>query len=378
MSTDISIYNTKVISSKHTDNIYGVHPELSISFSEETPVYLLNSIVRTIQSKIVSLSFDFDPEQSKNDVEVDYTNTTLTIDKLEHLVRLLSLLQINLDEDELENMYKSVLENSGKSDVKHEGMSKTETKTEDKKETNTEAKPEQDTYEFVINVDNKDLRYNLTTNDIMVYKNNKHILELTQKFFRTPYILKHLAKNQKLVVNMYPSFGTGNMHSRWVVGDGYYDNTTKEFNVSPKASYSGEYLLYKAIQILSEELDVIDMLSEYGKTLEQTEKSTTPTGTSFRFYYRTHTNEVIGELFAKFCYEYGKKDKKYGFNSCVYLKPHVSESCIQFQVGFKNKTSSMLCMKFMRSCKNELKMLLNKIKLEFVGSNKMFERLLKY
>jgi hypothetical protein len=355
-----SIYESKITGVNTKDRIYSkIHPEMSIKFTENTPVYLLNSIIRTIQSKIHSLAFDFDPTASTTDVEIDYTNTTPNIDKLEHLVRVISMLQIQLSEEELESMIKTAKEES-KMDKKQLSESKS------------------DTYEFVIDVDNKDIRYLLTTDDIKVYKNDTLIPDLTKKFFPQQYVLKHLAKNQKIVINMYPSLGTGSVHSRWNIGDGYYDAITKEMNVSPKSSYSSEYLFYKALGSLIQELDVLQSLGEYGKSLEETLKLTAPTSKIFRFYQTTEKNEVIGELFSKFCYEFGKKKRQYGLNSSVYLRPHVGESCIQFQLGFTRKVSAKFVYDFIQTAKTELQGILRNIMTQFVSSNEKYKRLTSY
>jgi hypothetical protein len=355
-----SIYKSNITEVKSKDLLYSkTQPELSIKFTQDTPVYLLNSIIRIIQSKIHSLSFNFDPIASTTDVEIDYANTTPNIDKLEHLVRVISMLQIHVSEDELESMIKTAIEES-----KMDKKQLTETKS--------------DTYEFVIDVDNKDIRYLLTTDDIKVYKNNVLKPELTKKFFPQQYVLKHLAKNQKIVVNMYPSLGTGSVHSRWNVGDGYYDAITKEMNISPKASYSPEYLFYKASNTLIQELDILQNLGEYGKSLEETLKSTTATATTFRFYQETEKNEVIGEMFSKFCYEFGKKNPRYFFNSCVYMRPHVGESCIQFQLGFKKKVSAKFVYDFIQLAKTEFQVIIKSLVAQFVASNEKYNRLTKY
>lgn len=355
-----SIYEGKISSITTKDYRYSkIHPDVSIQFSESTPVYLLNSIIRTLQSKLYSMSFDFDPSASTSDIEIDYTNTTPTIDKLEHLVRIISMLQIHLSEKELEDFYNKSLQES-KMDKKQLAESKS------------------DSYEFVIDVDNKDVRYLLTTNDIRVYKNGILNAELTKKFFPQEYVLKHLAKNQKLVVNMYPSLGTGSVHSRWNIGDAQYDAITKELIVSPKASYSAEYMFYKSLKVLIQELNVLQNLGEYGKTLEETLKSVASTGKTFRFYYTTEKNEIIGELFSKFCYEFGREKRQYGFNSCVYLRPHVGESCIQFQIGFTRKVSASFVYKFIQDAKTALQTNLENMIKMFVGLNDSYKQLLNY
>ena len=356
----VSIYDSKITEVKSKDFLYSkTQPELSIKFTENTPVYLLNSVIRTIQSKIHSLAFDFDANASTTDIEIDYSNTTPTIDKLEHLVRVISMLQVQLSEDELETMIKTATEES-KMDKKQLAESKS------------------DTYEFVVDVDNKDIRYLLTTDDIKVYKNNVLKPELTKKFFPQQYVLKHLAKNQKIVINMYPSLGTGSVHSRWNVGDGYYDAITKEMNISPKSSYSSEYLFYKALNTLIRELDVLQNLGEYGKSIEETLKLVAPTGKTFRFYQTTEKNEVVGEMFSKFCYEFGKKKRQYGFNSCVYLRPHVGESCIQFQLGFTRKVSAKFVYDFIQAAKTELQAIIKTVLDQFIKSNEKYNRLIAY
>jgi hypothetical protein len=357
-----SIYESKILNVQEKDKLYSkFHPNVSFQFSKTTPVYILNSIIRTIQSKLYSLSFDFDPNASTTDVEIDYNNTSPTIDKIEQLVRVISMLQVHLSEDDLENMIK---------------VAKSEKKM-DKKEL-SESESKSDTYEFLIDVDNKDIRYLLSTNDIRVYKNNVYVPDLTKRYFPQEYILKHLGKNQKIVVNMYPSLGTGNIHSRWIIGDGYYDAITKEMIVIPKSSYSAEYMLYKSIKILIEELDVLESLGEYGKTLEETLKLTTNTGKSFRFYHTTEKNEIISEMFSKFCYEFGTKKRQYGFNSCVNLKPHVGESCIQFQIGFSRNVSASFVRKFIVDAKNELQKILNSILTVLISLNDSYKRLSNY